>query len=249
MGKKAEKKVEPKTEKQPEKKPAKKPRACITYGGYEGHTPAASSMLVQDLLEEAGYEVDMKQTLAIYEDAAYLESLDLLVQCWTMSELKGEQVKGLTNAIMDGLGLVGFHGGLNDSFRQATDYEFLIGSNFVSHPGGAVDYDVNIAPGKKDDPIVKGVKDFHLKSEQYYINVDPAILSGVNGEILCTSTFHNSIMFWIDGVVMPVVYKRRWGDGKIFYASFGHTYNDFEVPEAKEILRRGLLWATRERAP
>jgi uncharacterized protein len=221
--------------------------ACITWGAYEGHTPAASSMLAQDLLEEAGYQVDVVQTLDIYTDAKYLDSLDLLVQCWTMGEISGDQVKGLTNAVMDGLGFAGWHGGLNDSFRQASDYEFLVGSNFVAHPGGAVDYDVNIVAEKRDDPIVAGIDDFHMKSEQYYINVDPAIMSGVNGEILCTTTFHNPLMPWVDGVVMPAVYKRRWGDGKIFYVSFGHTFADFEVPEAKEILRRGLLWATREK--
>ena len=221
--------------------------ACITWGAYEGHTPAASSMLAQDLLEEAGYQVDVVQTLDIYTDAKYLNSLDLLVQCWTMWEISGDQVKGLTNAIMDGLGFAGWHGGLNDSFRQASDYEFLVGSNFVAHPGGSVDYEVNIVAEKRDDPIVAGLEDFHMKSEQYYINVDPAILSGVNGEILCTTTFHNHMMPWVDGVVMPAVYKRRWGDGKIFYVSFGHTFADFEVPEAKEILCRGLLWATREK--
>lgn len=221
--------------------------ACITYGGDDCHTPAASSMLVQDLLEEAGYQVDVVQTLDIYSDAKYMTSLDLLVQCWTMSKLSADQGNGLINAVMDGLGFAGWHGGINDSFRQSTDYEFLIGSNWVAHPGGIIDYDINIVTEKKDDPIVAGLDDFHMKSEQYYINVDPAILSGVNGEILCTTTFHNYMMPWIDGVVMPVVYKRSWGDGKIFYASFGHTYTDFEVPEAKEILRRGLLWATREK--
>ncbi len=226
---------------------ANKPKACITWGGYEGHTPSASSMCVQDLLEEAGYDVDVKQTLKIYGDAKYLESLDLLVQCWTNAVIDDKEVNGLIGAVMDGLGFAGWHGGLNDSFHQSMEYEFFTGSNWVAHPGGIVDYDVDIVKVKKDDPIVKGLKGFHLKSEQYYINVDPAIMQGVNGEVLCTSTFHNATMPWIDGVVMPVVYKRSWGDGKIFYASYGHTYQDFEVPEAREILRRGLLWATRQR--
>jgi type 1 glutamine amidotransferase len=247
MGKKAEKKQEKQQDAAPAPKPAKKPKACITWGGYEGHTPSASSLMAQDLLEEAGYDVDVKQTLKIYEDAKYLESLDLLVQCWTMSTLEDKQVKGLVAAVMDGLGFAGWHGGLNDSFRTATDYEFLTGSNFVAHPGGVSDYDVDIVEAKKDDPIVKGIKKFNLKSEQYYIHCDPAIMQGINGEVLCTSTFHNVMMPWIDGVVMPAAYKRTWGDGKIFYVSFGHTYADFEVPEAREILRRGLLWATRQR--
>lgn len=247
MGKKAEKKPEKQQEAAPAPKPAKKPKACIVWGGYEGHTPAASALLCQDVLEEAGYDVDVKQTLKIYADAKYLESLDLLVQCWTNGTPEDKEVKGLINAVMDGLGFAGWHGGFNDSFHQSMEYEFFTGSNWVAHPGGIVDYDVDIVEAKKDDPIVKGIKKFHLKSEQYYINVDPAIMQGVNGEILCTSTFHNDMMPWIDGVVMPAAYKRTWGDGKLFYVSFGHTYADFEVPEAREILKRGLLWATRHR--
>jgi type 1 glutamine amidotransferase len=44
---------------------------------------------------------------------------------------------------------------------------------------------------------------------------------------------------------MPVVWKRMWGAGKVFYSSLGHVARDFDVPEAKEIVRRGMLWATR----
>ena len=44
---------------------------------------------------------------------------------------------------------------------------------------------------------------------------------------------------------MPVVWKRMWGAGKVFYSSLGHVAKDFDVPEAKEIMRRGMAWATR----
>jgi type 1 glutamine amidotransferase len=63
--------------------------------------------------------------------------------------------------------------------------------------------------------------------------------------VLATTTFDAAYHDWIDGVVMPVVWKRRWGQGRVFYASVGHVAADFAVPEAKEIVRRGLLWAGR----
>jgi type 1 glutamine amidotransferase len=44
---------------------------------------------------------------------------------------------------------------------------------------------------------------------------------------------------------MPVVWKRMWGEGKVFYTSLGHIATDFDVPEVKEILRRGMIWATK----
>jgi type 1 glutamine amidotransferase len=45
--------------------------------------------------------------------------------------------------------------------------------------------------------------------------------------------------------VMPVVWKRAYGKARIFYCSLGHVCKDFEVPQAREIVRRGMLWATR----
>ncbi len=220
-----------------------KKKACITWGGWDGHTPSASCMVMQDVLEEEGYDVEVVQTLDIYTDAKFMDSIDLLVQSWTMSEITGDQAKGLSNAVMDGLGFCGWHGGLNDAFRQSTDYQFLTGSQWVAHPGGVRDYEVNISA--PDDEVVKGIKDFKLKSEQYYIHLDPGILSGINGKVLATTMFHSDFETWIDKLVMPVVYKRWWGDGKIFYASFGHTFQDFSVPETVEIMRRGMRWATR----
>jgi hypothetical protein len=153
--------------------------------------------------------------------------------------------KNLQNAVMDGLGFAGWHGGMNDSFRRDTEYQWFMGSQWVAHPGGVVDFEVNIVPEKKDDPIVKGLNDFKLKSEQYYCHLDPGIIEGINGEVLATTKFKHPYGDWND-VVMPFVYKRWWGDGKIFYAAYGHTFNDFNVPEAVEILKRGLLWATRD---
>jgi hypothetical protein len=44
---------------------------------------------------------------------------------------------------------------------------------------------------------------------------------------------------------MPVVWKRHWGAGRVFYCSLGHQVSDFDVPEAREIVRRGMLWASR----
>jgi len=42
-----------------------------------------------------------------------------------------------------------------------------------------------------------------------------------------------------------VVWKRRYGKGRVFYSSVGHVASDFDVYEAREVVRRGMLWATR----
>jgi type 1 glutamine amidotransferase len=78
-----------------------------------------------------------------------------------------------------------------------------------------------------------------MHSEQYYMHVDPS------NQVLATTTFSDEFHDWIAGTVMPVVWTRRWGAGRVFYSSLGHVAADFDVPEAKEIVRRGLLWASR----
>ena len=113
----------------------------------------------------------------------------------------------------------------------------MVGGQWVAHPGNILEYTVKIV--KKSDPIVKGLKDFNMKSEQYYMHTDPA------NEVLATTTFSGVEDPWIKGVVMPVVWKKYFGNGRVFYSSLGHVAKDFDVPEAKEIVRRGMLWAAK----
>ncbi len=42
-----------------------------------------------------------------------------------------------------------------------------------------------------------------------------------------------------------MVWKRKWGRGRVFYSSLGHVAEDFEVPEAKTLVERGMLWASK----
>ena len=49
---------------------------------------------------------------------------------------------------------------------------------------------------------------------------------------------------WIAGCVMPVVWKRMWGKGRVFYSSLGHKLDDFDVPQVMEMMQRGMLWAS-----
>lgn len=65
-------------------------------------------------------------------------------------------------------------------------------------------------------------------------------------EVLASTTFEGlESAPWVNGTVMPVVWKRQWGEGRVFYSSLGHLAKDFDVPEAREIQRRGMLWASR----
>jgi type 1 glutamine amidotransferase len=46
-------------------------------------------------------------------------------------------------------------------------------------------------------------------------------------------------------VTMPVVFKRHFGAGRVFYSALGHIAAEFDHPYMPLILRRGLSWAAR----
>ncbi len=212
-------------------------KALIVKGGWAGHEPAECAEIFKTMLEKEGYEVVLSDTLEIFLERDLMESLDLVVPNWTMGNLEPEQEKSLLATVRNGAGLAGWHGGMGDAFRDSTDYQFMVGGQFVAHPGGIIDYEIRVA--KPEDPVTAGIGNFRLRSEQYYMHVDPG------NEVLAVTTFSGEHCPWIKGCVMPVAWKRRYGKGRVFYSSMGHVAADFQVPEVLEITRRGMLWASR----
>jgi len=217
--------------------PAKKKKALIVWGGWEGHEPKQCVDIFAPFLEKQGFDVEISHSLDSYLDAAKLKSLDLIVQAWTQGTITPDQEKNLEEAVKSGVGLAGWHGGLADSFRSSVEYEFMVGGQWVAHPGGIIPYEVNIID--HNDPITKGLADFKMNSEQYYMQVDPI------AKVPATTTFSGEYASWIKGCVMPVVWEKMYGKGRVFYCALGHVAKDFDVPQAREIVNRGLLWAAR----
>ena len=213
------------------------PSALLVWGGWEGHQPRECAELWAEILRGEGFDVRLADTLDAYLDAERLRALSLIVPIWTMGVITPDQERGLLQAVAGGVGIAGWHGTMGDSFRNNPEYQFMVGGQWVAHPGNIIEYGVNIV--NHDDPITAGLADFHMRSEQYYMHVDPS------NEVLATTTFSGAHASWIAGCVMPVVWKRHWGAGRVFYCSLGHQVSDFDVPEAREIVRRGMLWASR----
>ena len=214
-------------------------RVFITWGGWNGHEPEQTAGIFEDVLNAEGHDVTVSDSLEALADESFMTDIDLLVPVWTMSQIGREQEAGLLKAIRAGTGCAGWHGGMGDSFRNNVEYQFMVGGQFICHPGGVIDYEVNIA---SDDPIVAGLDDFDMHSEQYFMHVDPS------NEVLATTTFKGEHwgIDWVKGVTMPVAWKKNYGAGKVFYSSLGHVAADFDVPQAKEIMKRGCLWAMRD---
>lgn len=214
-------------------------KALIFYGGWDGHEPDLVSQRIQRHLEATGYEVDRDDTQDRLSDLDQVRSYDLIVPCWTMGEIPNEYVKNISTAVGEGTGLAGVHGGMCDAFRTNVEWQFMTGGQWVSHPGGdGVEYTVNINKGSS--PITEGLEDFPVKSEQYYLHIDPA------NEVLATTRFP-SVAYYNTAnkaVDIPVAWTRYWGLGRVYYLSLGHHDDVFDLsPTADILLKRGLLWA------
>jgi type 1 glutamine amidotransferase len=211
-------------------------KALIVCGGWPGHEPEECAHIVQAMLLPHGFEVRIETRTAAFADPA-LDRLDLIVPIITRSTIEKSECDNLTAAVRSGVGLAGFHGGMCDAFRDAVDYQFMTGGQWVAHPGNIIDYRVDIA--QPQDPVMAGLAAFDYRSEQYYMHVDPA------NEVLATTTFSGEHAPWVKGVVMPVVWKRRHGAGRVFYSALGHAAAEFAVPQMRTLFERGMLWAAR----
>ena len=211
-------------------------KALIVWGGWHGHEPELCAHIVEKKLHQHYFEVRIETQTSVFDDPD-LNQFDLIVPIYTMSKIEKTECANLTAAVRSGVGLAGFHGGMCDAFRDSVDYQFMTGGQWVAHPGGIIDFRVNIT--RPDDPVMHGLSDFDYTSEQYYMHVDPV------NEVLATTTFSGEHAEWVKDVVMPVVWKRRHGHGRVFYSALGHVSAEFQVPEMSTLFERGMLWAAR----
>ena len=215
--------------------------ALIVWGGWDGHEPEQVAGVFERELQALGFNVEKRHELAAFDDGDKLKSLSLIVPIWTMDSIKPEQSKNVQDAVESGVGLAGCHGGMCDAFRKDTDWQFMTGGQWVAHPGNdGVEYTVEIGPERGE--INEGMNDFQVKSEQYYLHVDPAVTVWATTQFPTAPGPHEP-----NGpVTMPQVWTKRYGAGRVFYNALGHNAAVFEQsPTALELMRRGFKWAAR----
>ncbi len=244
-------------------------KAFIFYGGWDGHEPEKVSARFQKMLENENFTVIREDRLDRLQDEEFLKTMDLIVPCWTQGDLDDWKCFPVTEAVLSGVGIAGCHGGMCDSFRWSVEWQFMTGSQWVCHPGdpwlhhcsklteenleylhnhfpetmvdGAfwTHYDVHFKQ-QSSSPIVRGLEDFSVYTEQYYLHVDPCI------DVLASTPIQTAGPHRKNGIVeMPVVYTKLWGEGRVFYNALGHHDDVFDIPQVAEVQRRGFLWATR----
>ena len=211
-------------------------KVLVVWGGWDGHKPELFADHVENWLikEKADYKIN--NGLDAYDNYDELVKYDLIIQSVTIGEISKKQEENLVKAVLNGVGIAGAHGGLVDSFRKNTNYQFMIGGQFVAHPGGMIKHKVKML----NDELTNGLSDFDILSEQYYMHYDPSV------KIIAETKFGGEAYDWIKDVVMPVAWKKMYGKGKVFFISIGHDPDEFMVyKDGWELLTRGFVWATR----
>ena len=216
-------------------------KALYLYGGWPGHYPYEVARWAGGLMSRVGFDVEETQDPSRFEED--LTGYDLIVIGWTQytttEDLSDRAEQRLHEAVRAGTGLAGWHG-MAAAFRSSLQFSLLTGASFLDHPGGEgvpVPYTIEIVD--RDHPVTKGIGDIQIASEQYYMHVDPDV------HVLGRSTFSGEHWPWLDGVQMPAIYTRQWGDGRVFYASPGHVPGELQIPEVEQLIGQGLSWAAR----
>ena len=235
-------------------------RALILCGGWPGHDPEAIAARFDGALRDAGCDTEIIRSTRPFADREWLGRFDLLVPVWSYT---GENVLpdawavNIADAVADGMGVAGCHGGMCDAFRESVLWQFMTGSQWVAHPSVPFIHCTPAVPSRAEDflrdyrvrivdrgsPITRDLNDFDMRSELYYLHLDPSV--HVLAETTVTDGGSGFAPHLTDGpVTMPVAYTRRWGRGRVFYCSLGHSDAEFDrFPGAWALMRRGLLWA------
>ncbi|GLW10215.1 hypothetical protein Misp01_53430 [Microtetraspora sp. NBRC 13810] len=215
-------------------------RALVVRGGWEGHVPVPATELFIPHLVDSGFDVTVSEDLDVYRDHELLAGTDLIVQCWSMGRLTPEQSAGLVAAVHAGTGFAGWHGGIVGTFTDSKDYLRMVGGLFLFHPDEFLDYRVTVEREHADHPIMAGIADFDVHSEQYWMLTD-----GLSTVLASTVISDETAGHGGEPLGMPVVWTRRWGRGKLFFSAIGHRMADLEAPAVRTLTGRGLVWAAR----
>ena len=233
---------------------ASKRQALIVRGGWDGHQPVETTEFFIPFLRTSGFQVQVEDSPLVYADWDFMRTVDLIVQTNTMSTIESDQFDGLRQAVERGTGLAGWHGGIADSYRNNADYLQLVGGQFAAHPGkhpserrgeqsdNYVPHMISMTPRAAEHPITRGIADFSLVTEQYWVLHDGYI------DVLATTT--QSVRDWDPWhrpVTSPAIWTRNWGKGRIFVSTPGHRIEVVQNPSVRTIIERGMLWAARDR--
>ncbi|MBP1992195.1 ThuA domain-containing protein [Paenibacillus eucommiae] len=93
---------------------------------------------------------------------------------------------------------------------------------------------MDVQPLDTNHPIVAGIPPFTIKDELYFNQEGDAPV-----EVLCSA--HSKVT----GQEEPLVWLHTYKSARVFQSLLGHSAEAYAAPEARTLLRRGVLWAAR----
>ncbi|MDQ8738461.1 ThuA domain-containing protein [Paenibacillus sp. LHD-38] len=210
-------------------------KALIVSGGVAPHQPQEVGALLSWLLRREGFEVEHYGSWDVFDDKEKISRLDLIIPNYTDGTITKSQLDNFLEAVNGGTGVAGLHGGMGDAFRCEQRYQLMVGGVFTAHP----EYHFTVVMNDKHHFITRGLQDFNITTEHYYMLIDPSI------HVLATSYYGTHQPEVWRPTVMPIVWIKSYGEGRVFYNSLGHTSDIVKLTEVLTLMHRGMLWAAR----
>ena len=215
------------------------PRAMVVVNGDDIHHDLISAAHVfQQLGTEAGFATRRAMGTARFTDPRpETADNDVYLFYTAGGHFATAQQQALADAVRGGKGLVGVHGanimgwrgdGLDPADRPLFE---LLGNRYLSHGPGHHEgrHTIEIVA---DHPITRGVEDFELFDEYYEFEL-------ADDDVKVLAQRHRA-----DGEVIPVLYARDVGAGRVVYLALGHDMRSWGEPPVRTLVRQALLWAS-----
>jgi len=217
---------------------------------HEEGIPAANTMLVQ-IAAEQGWDVFVTDNGATHSPEI-LEQFDIVV--WnnvTGDVLTHEQRAAMRQWFLKGGGWIGLHAsGGNFSYKWPWFVDTLIGTEFVGHTLNPQFQDADVLVANPQGALTNHLPErWRIENEEWYAFETNPREKGY--EILLTldeASYVTNGENWMglddqmDGE-HPIAWRHEVSDGRIFYSGIGHQSATYRLPEYREFVRRGMVWA------
>ncbi|WP_431279542.1 ThuA domain-containing protein [Leifsonia poae] len=209
----------------------------VVNGDDIHHDLLSASQVFQQLGIEAGLVTRRSMGLNRFVDARpETADADVYLFYTAGGQFPTAQQEALAAAVAAGKGLVGVHGanimgwagdGIDPADRPYFD---LLGNRYLSHGPDHHEgrHTIEIVG---EHPITEGLDDFELFDEYYEFEF-------ADDDVQVIAQRHRA-----DGEVIPVMYVRTVGKGRVVYLALGHDMRSWGEPAVRTLVRRALAWA------
>lgn len=219
------------------------PRAMVIVNGDDTHHDLIGASLVfQQIGTEAGFATRRAAGTGRFIDPRpETAQADVYLFYTSGGQFTTGQQEALAAAVAGGKGMVSVHcsnilrwqkGERGDGLDPADRPLFeLLGNRYLSHGPGHHEgrHTIEIVA---DHPVTAGLADFELFDEYYEFEL-------ADQKITVLAQRHRA-----DGVVIPVMYAREVGAGRVVYLALGHDMRAWGEPPFRALVRQALAWAS-----